>query len=138
MPKYISLWASSRKHKVLLAKRKSSNSVYTQLPSLLPNLAINEMEKILEYLIAMKMGVSDSEVVIATSFVGTGLFAELFLGHMLLSLNVCSRVRLCVNRVSDSDCVTLKDVLGAIGILANPSSSDVWHLRHLGEVNCEN
>jgi hypothetical protein len=52
----------------------------------------------------------------------------------LIATKACKRVRYCVEAYSgDLLAVTAADILGTIGVLSDPTKSDVWSLRHFGE-----
>ena len=151
---YLALWACCFEHQGMPIPRQAASSVYKQLPVLLDNIRENHMERLVTFLLEMLssradtgtdmrskdnyVGSNDSNIVIdeisiVTSSVGSGLFADLLLGHIFLSLDVCDRIRYITRRVPHQGGVLIKDVLGAIGILSDPTSSDVWAIRHFGD-----
>ena len=135
---YLALWASCPSYYGSPTPRKTASTVYQQLPSLLDNIRENHIERLIVYLLDIiskrtSEGITNTEIAIVTSNVGSGLFADLLIGHVLLSLNVCDRIRYITRSIPDEAGVLVKDVLGAIGILSDPTSSDVWTVRHFGD-----
>lgn len=78
----------------------------------------------------------EREVHIITDKVGHGLVADLLLGHVLLSLNICSLVSYHCRPYSSGNVlsVTGADVSGTIEQMADPTKGrDLWNVRHFGE-----
>lgn len=81
-------------------------------------------------------GEEEREVHIVTDRVGHGLISDLLLGHILLSLGVCSSVSYHCRPYSSGSVlsVTSTDLSGTIEQIADPTKGgDLWNVRHFGE-----
>ena len=96
---------------------------------------VDSVSKVVNFLIKSR-GEGGGEAHIVTDKVGHGLISDLLLGHILLSLGICSFVNYHCRPYSSGSVLsaTSADVSGTIEQMADPTQGgDLWNVRHFGE-----
>eukprot|EP01038_Epipyxis_sp_PR26KG_P012562 gene12562-16847_t len=115
-------------------KKMTKTQLFHQNIKLYKNRVGNDVDKLKNILLKNIDEGSSGTIDFIVHKTGMELICDLLLVHSLLLTNSCNSITLHIASFPASPlAVTSKDLIAHIEFLANPSTSDIWYLRHVGD-----